>query len=65
MNILCNDEPITVTSAELEKAILELGYEAAHVATALNGEFVPRSEWARTTLKTGDQLDVVAPMQGG
>ena len=35
------------------------------VATALNGNFLPAATRAATTLKDGDALEVVAPMQGG
>jgi sulfur carrier protein len=65
MNILCNEKPASVESPTLDGALLELGYESAHVATAINGEFIPRSLRTTTTLQPGDKLDVVAPMQGG
>ena len=35
------------------------------VATALNGDFVPVTLREQTVLQAGDQLEVVAPMQGG
>lgn len=65
MNIQCNERPVRVTARTLTKVLLELGYDSATVATAINGEFVPRSLRPTTTLRPGDQLDVVAPMQGG
>ncbi len=65
MTILCNETPREVIATCLEDALLELGYGSAHVATAINGEFVPHSLRSQTTLKPGDRLDVVAPMQGG
>lgn len=34
-------------------------------AVALNGEFVPRSQYASVTLQDGDALDVVSPVGGG
>ena len=42
-----------------------LGLGAARVATALNGNFLPAATRATATLKDGDALEVVAPMQGG
>jgi sulfur carrier protein len=65
MNIQCNEKPVEIVTENLAAALLELGYESMHVATAINGEFVPRSMRALTVLKSGDHLDVVAPMQGG
>jgi thiazole synthase len=35
------------------------------VAVAVNGEVVPRSEWEETTLIEGQQVEVVAAIQGG
>jgi thiazole synthase len=35
------------------------------VAVAVNGEVVPRSEWEQTTLTEGQQVEVVAAIQGG
>jgi len=46
-------------------ALVELGYGESVVATALNGEFVPASARDATRLSQGDQLEVLAPMQGG
>jgi sulfur carrier protein len=47
-------------------AVLEqLGYGQAHVATALNGEFVPARARAGVSVRDGDRLEVLAPMQGG
>ncbi len=34
-------------------------------AVAINGEFVPKSQYEVTQLKNGDQLDVVSPVGGG
>lgn len=34
-------------------------------ATAVNGEFVPRSQYHRVTLRDGDTIDLVKPVGGG
>ena len=65
MNIRCNDQEKEIEAKDLASALLELGYAEITVATALNGEFVPRALRKNTTLRAGDQLDVLAPMQGG
>ena len=43
----------------------DLGTQDAHVATALNGEFVARSARGLTPLTPGDQLVVFAAIVGG
>jgi sulfur carrier protein len=35
------------------------------VATALNGDFVPRDKRAATQIGNGDKVEIVAPRQGG
>lgn len=54
------------TSAQTLGAVLqELGFAGKATATAVNGQFVPRDARDGTALKDGDQLEVLAPMQGG
>jgi len=52
-------------SAELVRALEELGYGHTVVSTAVNGEFVSLSQRAEKRLADGDRLEVLAPMQGG
>ena len=54
-----------IAAANLAEALVALDYEAAIVATALNGEFVPKRERAETPLHEGDRIEIVAPRQGG
>ena len=35
------------------------------VAVARNGDVVPRSSWAQTSLSPGDAVEVLAPTAGG
>jgi sulfur carrier protein len=65
MKILVNGAWRETHSAELARALEELGYGASVVSTAVNGEFVAVSQRARTVLTDGDRLEVLAPMQGG
>jgi sulfur carrier protein len=65
MTIILNGEPREIGATALEAALAELGYADAVVATALNGEFVPRAERASRTLAEGDRIEVLAPLQGG
>ena len=35
------------------------------VAVALNGEVVPRADWAQTSLKSNDKVEIVQIVRGG
>lgn len=65
MRIEVNGEAREVAGETLAEALVELGWADARVATALNGDFVPKGARAETVLSPGDRLEVLAPMQGG
>lgn len=65
MKIVLNGEPRELDAARLDKALVELGYGEAAIATAVNGAFVPAGQRATTELEAGDRLEVVSPRQGG
>ena len=65
MKIILNGEPREVMASRLNDLMDELGYSGAKVATAVNEDFVPAGARADMTLKDGDRLEVLAPMQGG
>lgn len=65
MRIVLNGEDRRLEAARLDRALEELGYTGAHIATAVNGEMVPRGARAGTELKDGDRLEVLAPLPGG
>jgi len=65
MKITLNGEARDLTGPTVQDVLAEIGLGAAKVATALNGAFLPAAARAETTLKDGDALEVVAPMQGG
>lgn len=47
-------------------ALLEhLGMKTDRVAVELNREIVPREQWAQTSLREGDQLEIVHFVGGG
>ncbi len=46
-------------------AELDVHAETRGVAVAVNGEIVPRSNWANTALNADDEVDVVGAVQGG
>lgn len=63
--VLVNGERHVVTAETLERALLELGFGATKVATALNGDFVPVARRDATAIKSGDRIEVVAARAGG
>ncbi|MCC5955323.1 MAG: sulfur carrier protein ThiS [Natronohydrobacter sp.] len=65
MRIEVNGASHEVAGPMLADVLAELGWGEARVATALNGDFVPKGARGQTVLKDGDRLEVLAPMQGG
>lgn len=65
IHITINGERVEIADETTIAALLTARGQAGGVAVAINGEFVPRSAHAATTLKNGDAVDIVAPMQGG
>ncbi len=65
MNIKVNAVPHEIEGNLLSAVLIELGFDNPAIATALNGRFVPRTDRNATTLSEGDQLEILAPMQGG
>lgn len=53
------------TQIVLNDALQHWGYACEKIAVAINGEFVPRGNYANTKLNANDALDIVAPVQGG
>lgn len=65
MNIVLNGEAVDTAADTLAALLVEIELEDAVVATALNGDLVPCDQRAKTILKDGDRVEVLAPMQGG
>jgi sulfur carrier protein len=60
-----NSEQVNCESLNLAELLNELGYAGAIFATAVNGQFVAQTNRQQLVIKTGDQVEVLAPMQGG
>ncbi|MEM7398031.1 MAG: sulfur carrier protein ThiS [Pseudomonadota bacterium] len=65
MQILVNGEQHTTDAGSLEELCKRLGFADAKVATAVNGCFVAATARARTQLTEADEIEIVAPRQGG
>jgi sulfur carrier protein len=51
--------------ATVESAVRALGAPERGVAVAVDGEVVPRGEWATTAVREGQQVEVLHAVQGG
>ncbi|MBS0242870.1 MAG: sulfur carrier protein ThiS [Proteobacteria bacterium] len=60
-----NGEAVEAAATSLAALLDELGYADQKVATAVNGDFVPERKRQDTSLSAGDQIEIVAPRQGG
>ena len=65
MTLIVNGEPREIAAGTLAEALAALDYGGAAVATALNGEFVPKRARETTRVSDGDRIEIVAPRQGG
>ena len=62
-----NGESLRSVAGNLYELLAERGLDPARggFACAVNGGFVPRTQWAAQRLADGDCVDVVAPVVGG
>jgi sulfur carrier protein len=63
--IRLNGEQVATRARTLAELVAGEGHTETAVATAVNGEFVPRQARAATLLAEGDRVEIVAPRQGG
>ena len=65
MRVTVNGEPREIAAASVDALLGELEYEGTHFAIAVNYDVVPKSQWAKTPLKSGDEIEIITPRQGG
>jgi sulfur carrier protein len=65
MRVIVNGEQREIASSSVDALLGELEYEGTHFAIALNFDVLPRSRWAETPLKNGDEIEIITPRQGG
>lgn len=66
MKLIFNGKTIETDAITLTDVLKEQGFDAnSHVATAVNGKFVPKTARDKQSISDGDAIEVVAPMQGG
>jgi sulfur carrier protein len=66
VQVKLNGEPRDLPDgANMAEAVAQVTDLARGVAAAVNGDVVPRGSWTATTLRDGDQVEVVTAVQGG
>jgi sulfur carrier protein len=65
MRVTVNGEARDIAATSVAALLGELDYEGSHFAIALNYDVVPKSRWAETALKAGDEIEIITPRQGG
>jgi sulfur carrier protein len=63
--LVVNGEAREAVAGSLAALLDELGYGGRKVATAVNREFVAERVRSETQLQPGDEIEIVAPRQGG
>lgn len=65
MKILLNGEAFATEARTLDELCERLGFAQAKIATAVNGSFVAAAQRLTTPLAEADEIEIVAPRQGG
>jgi sulfur carrier protein len=65
MRVTINGEARDIAATRIDALLNELEYEGSHFAIALNFDVLPKSRWADTALKSGDEIEIITPRQGG
>ena len=66
IEILWNGEKEKLPEETILASFLEQkGYGQSYFAVAINSEFVPRLEYGQKSIQPGDEVEILAPMQGG
>ena len=65
MRVIVNGEQREINASRIDALLRELEYEGTHFAIAINYDVLPKSRWAETMLKAGDEIEIITPRQGG
>lgn len=66
MEIIVNGEKTTCDERiSIENWVEQMGYDKKKIAIEVNGEIVPKAEYASYTLGPADKLEVVTFVGGG
>lgn len=65
LEIILNGKPIELSSVHLHDLLAEQTSAFESFAVAINQRFVSKKQYPNVTLRAGDQVELVSPMQGG
>ena len=65
LTITLNGAATGVDATTLAELVASLGLAGKRIAVERNGEIVPRSRYATTTIARGDRLEIVGAVGGG
>ncbi len=65
MQVIVNGEQREIAAQTVDALLNELDYEGTHVAIAVNFDVLPKDRWAETSMKAGDEIEIITPRQGG
>lgn len=65
ISLVVNGKAVDTAARTLSELVAEQGFAQSAVATARNGEFVPKQVRGEAELGPGDRIEIVAPRQGG
>ena len=65
MRVTVNGETRDIAATSVDALLRELDYEGSHFAIAVNYDVLPKSRWAETAIKAGDEIEIITPRQGG
>ena len=60
-----NGEPLDIAGKTIAEHLATTNYDMKRIATELNGEIVPKAQYAQMFLKDGDNVEVVSFVGGG
>ena len=59
------EEKVFATEVNLEWVIDSLSLQNKKIAVEINEQIIPRSEYTKTLIKSGDNIEIVAAVGGG
>ena len=60
-----NGTELDIAGKILTEYLATTNYDMKRIATEINGEIVPKAQYAQTVLKDGDNVEVVSFVGGG
>ncbi len=65
MRVMINGEQREINASRIDALLSELEYQGTHFAIALNYDVLPKSRWADTMMKSGEDNEIHPPGPGG